>query len=108
VLPGLSWRRGLNLAVLAVALVTTTAAALGPLYARASTESTLNDHLTEAGAAIGLHLSADVDTTNSHDIDQLRAEAGGGAPCSATTPSSTASTRRTRSVWRCPRMGGDS
>ena len=73
VLPGLWWRRGLNLAVLAVAVVTTTAAALGPLYARASTESTLNDHLTEAGSATGLHFYADVDATSQGDMDRLRA-----------------------------------
>jgi putative ABC transport system permease protein len=73
VLPGLWWRRGLNLAVLAVAVVTTTAAALGPLYARASTESTLNDHLTEAGSATGLHFYAFVDATIQRDIDRFKA-----------------------------------
>ena len=48
-LRGLWWRRGLTGAVLAVAVATTTTAALGPLYARAAAESTLQDHLTQAG-----------------------------------------------------------
>jgi hypothetical protein len=75
VLSGLWWRRGLNLAVLAVAVVTTTAAALGPLYARSSTESTLHDHLTEAGSATGLHFYAFVDATIQRDIDRMQASA---------------------------------
>jgi putative ABC transport system permease protein len=75
VLPGLWWRRGLNLAVLSVAVVTTTAAALGPLYARASTESTLNDHLTEAGSTTGLHFYAYVDATIQRDIDRFESTA---------------------------------
>jgi hypothetical protein len=60
-LRGLWWRRGLTLAVIAVAIITTTAAALGPLYARAAAESILQDHLVQAGPATGLRLYADVD-----------------------------------------------
>ncbi|MFY9913780.1 MAG: FtsX-like permease family protein [Nocardioidaceae bacterium] len=56
-LRGLWWRRGLTLAILAVAIVSTTAAALGPLYARAAAESTLHDQLTSSGSAAGLHFS---------------------------------------------------
>ena len=57
VLRGLWWRRGLTGALLAVAVVTTTAAALGPFYARAAGESTLNDHLRQAGWRTGIHIS---------------------------------------------------
>lgn len=60
-LRGLWWRRGLTAAVLAVAVVTTTAAALGPLYARAAAESILQDHLRQAGASAGLRLWEDLD-----------------------------------------------
>lgn len=61
-LRGLWWRRGLTFAVLAVAVVTTTAAALGPLYARAAGESILQDHLKQggAGSALWLHTNLDV------------------------------------------------
>ena len=58
---GLWWRKGLTLAVLAVAVATTTAAALGPLYARAAAESTLQDHLLQAGPSAGLALRQDLD-----------------------------------------------
>ncbi|HEU5266628.1 MAG TPA: FtsX-like permease family protein, partial [Jatrophihabitans sp.] len=58
---GLWWRKGLTLAVLAVAVATTTAAALGPLYARAAAESTLQDHLNQAGPSAGLALRQDLD-----------------------------------------------
>lgn len=52
------WRRGLSAAVLLVATVTTGAAALGPLYARAAGESTLRDELTQhAGADTGLRFT---------------------------------------------------
>jgi putative ABC transport system permease protein len=57
-LRGLWWRRGLTFAVLAVAVITTTAAALGPLYARAAAESILQDHLVQAGPKTGIRLSA--------------------------------------------------
>ena len=60
-LRGLWWRRGLTGAVLAVAVATTTTAALGPLYARAAAESTLQDHLTQAGPSAGLSFKADLD-----------------------------------------------
>jgi putative ABC transport system permease protein len=60
-LRGLWWRRGLTAAVLAVAVVTTTSAALGPLYARAAAESILQDHLTSAGYTTGLRYVAQVD-----------------------------------------------
>ena len=60
VLRALWWRRGVTLAVLLVAIVTTTAAALGPLYARAAGESILQDHLTQAGYTAGLHLHGEL------------------------------------------------
>jgi putative ABC transport system permease protein len=50
-LRGLFWRRGISVAILVTAAVTTGAAALGPLYARAASESTLRDTLTHAASA---------------------------------------------------------
>lgn len=70
-LRGLWWRRGLTLAVLAVAVITTTAAALGPLYARAAAESILQDHLTQAGAKTGLRLYRDVNPSDPAQYQQL-------------------------------------
>lgn len=64
ILRGLWWRRGLTAAVLAVAVVTTTAAALGPLYARAAAESTLQDELTQATWTTGLHITGVVDVSH--------------------------------------------
>lgn len=61
VLRGLWWRRGLTGALLVAGVVTTTSAALGPLYARAAGESILQDHLRAAGSGAGLHLSSQVD-----------------------------------------------
>jgi putative ABC transport system permease protein len=58
---GLRWRRGLAAAVLGVAVVTMTAAALGPLYARAAAESILQDHLRHAGTDAGISLHIDLD-----------------------------------------------
>ncbi len=74
-LRGLWWRRGLTSAVLAVAIVTTTAAALGPLYARAAGESTLHDHLTSAGSAAGLHFQTAVASTEYDSVDDAISEA---------------------------------
>jgi putative ABC transport system permease protein len=66
-LRGLWWRRGLTAAVLAVAVATTTTAALGPLYARAAAESVLQDHLIQAGPAAGLALKTDLDIGTPRD-----------------------------------------
>jgi hypothetical protein len=48
-------------ALLGVAVVTTTAAALGPLYARAAGESILQDHLRQAGTTAGVSQHIDLD-----------------------------------------------
>ncbi|UQX86909.1 ABC transporter permease [Jatrophihabitans telluris] len=74
-LHALWWRRGLSAAVLAVAMVTTTAAALGPLYARAAGESILQDHLSQAGADSGLHVHAMLDIGSPGAYDRLAATA---------------------------------
>jgi putative ABC transport system permease protein len=76
---GLWWRRGLTLAVLAVAAVTTTAAALGPLYARAAAESILQDHLVQAGARTGLRVSGDVEPGVGDHYAALSRRAAGAA-----------------------------
>ncbi len=61
---GLWWRRGLTLSVLVVAVITTAAAALGPLYARAAAESTLHDQLTNAPVtSTGLHYAEVADVS---------------------------------------------
>ncbi len=74
---GLWWRRGLTGAVLAVAVATTTTAALGPLYARAAAESTLQDHLTQAGPSAGLAFKADLDIGTPADYAAARREVPG-------------------------------
>ena len=53
-LRGLLWRRGFTVAVLLVATISAAVAAIGPLYARAASESTLTDELRSAGARGGL------------------------------------------------------
>jgi hypothetical protein len=53
-LRGLLWRRGFTAAVLMVATISAAVAAIGPLYARAASESTLTDELRAAGARAGL------------------------------------------------------
>lgn len=58
---GMWWRRWLLAALLGVAVVTTTGAALGPIYARASAESILQDHLTKATWRAGLHMRTTLD-----------------------------------------------
>src|SRR6266480_6905340 len=68
-LGGLWWRRGLALAVFGVAVVTTTAAAIGPLFARAAAESILQDHLQQAGTTAGIsqHLDLDIGEPGSYE-----------------------------------------
>ena len=56
------WRRAASVTLLAVAVVTTGAAALGPIYARAAGESTLSDHLTQAASsASGINLRTEIE-----------------------------------------------
>jgi hypothetical protein len=50
--------------------MTTTAAALGPLYARAAAESILQDHLTQAGSASGLWLRETLDIGTPHNYER--------------------------------------
>lgn len=71
-LRGLWWRRGLTLAILVVAIVSTTAAALGPLYARAAAESTLHDQLTSSGSTAGLHFSTNNVEAYADIVDGIR------------------------------------
>ena len=67
-LRGLWWRRGLTAAVIIVATITTTAAALGPMYARAAGESTLRDRLAAASVTVtGLHYQETTDVTSTYD-----------------------------------------
>jgi len=74
-LRGLWWRRGLTAALLAVSVVTTLAAALGPLYARAAAESILQDHLAEAGPDAGIAMRGLVDIGSPGAYQALAAQA---------------------------------
>jgi hypothetical protein len=111
-LRGLWWRRGLTLAVLIVAAITTAAAALGPLYARAAAESTLHDQLTAAPvAAAGLHYAVTDDVSTTLSLQRVLDDAphagtisgyprrifGIYAPTKATGPNGTV---RTGALWR--------
>ena len=72
---GLWWRRGSALTLLAVATVTIAASALGPLYARAASESTLRDRLTEAAVTdSGFSLQDTVDASQPDVADDPQAE----------------------------------
>src|SRR5206468_11893883 len=53
-LRGLLWRRGFTVAVLLVGTICSAVAAIGPIYARAASESTLTDELRAAGSRAGL------------------------------------------------------
>ncbi len=76
VLRGLWWRRGLTFAVLIVATITTAAAALGPLYARAASESTLQDQLAAAPVtSTGLHYATTADVTADGTYQAVLADA---------------------------------
>ena len=57
-LRALRWRLGFSAAVLLVGMISAAIAAIGPLYARASSESTLTDDLTAAGSRTGLAFTA--------------------------------------------------
>lgn len=74
-LRGLWWRRGLTGSVLLVGIVTVTAAALGPLYARAAGESTLHDRLTQASWRAGIHLTGSVDLAGAGALRRLESAA---------------------------------
>jgi hypothetical protein len=68
----LLWRRGSTLTLLAVATVTTAAAALGPIYAQAAAESTLRDTLTQAPAeASGMAFHAQIDGSAKNAVGNL-------------------------------------
>ena len=73
VLRGLWWRRGLTAGVVVVAVLTATAAALGPIYARGAGESTLHDQLTGASWRTGLHASTVTDVGTRGRYAALRA-----------------------------------
>lgn len=73
-LRGLWFRRGLATAVLVVAALTVAAAALGPMYARAASESILQDHLTEAGWRSGLQFTDLTDDASQPDALKTAAQ----------------------------------
>ncbi|CAN5671471.1 hypothetical protein BH10ACT8_BH10ACT8_13720 [soil metagenome] len=82
-LRGLWFRRGLTAAVLVVAVVTTATAALGPLYARAAAESTLQDALAAHGSTTGLHFQTSIDASNPANYDQAAAQVPSAASLTA-------------------------
>ena len=112
-LRGLRWRRGFSAAVLLVATISAALAAIGPLYARASSESTLTDELRDARWHTGLAFTAFADARDadaSTQVDTLIGPAahvrGYGTPIhgrslavTAKTPSNLATSASTL-AWR--------
>ncbi len=78
-LRALWFRRGFSVALLLVSIATLGAAALGPVYARAVGESTLQDSLQAAGYNAGLHFAAPADLTPQNYQSSLRAVIAPGA-----------------------------
>ncbi len=78
-LRGVWWRRGFSLSVLLVGLVAAAVAALGPLYARAASESTLTDELRQAGYRTGLAFTLPRHTGDAHATGAARRAVGAGA-----------------------------
>ncbi len=69
------WRRGASATLLAVAVVTTAASALGPLYARAASESTFNDRLsTSPPTQTLLNFTTSTDVTPVSAVEDVRAK----------------------------------
>lgn len=71
-LRGLRWRRGFAVAVLLVGTISAAVATLGPLYARAASESTLTDQLRSATYHAGLSFLAGSSEDYSKAIDSAR------------------------------------
>jgi putative ABC transport system permease protein len=67
-LRGIWWRRGVSAAVFAVATLTMAVAAIGPIYARATSQSTLGDELRGAASAAGLAFSTQVDLSQTSSL----------------------------------------
>lgn len=89
-LVALWWRRWLSLAVLVVAVVTTSAAALGPFYARAAGDSVLRDTLASAPAVrSGAELSLTGSLGNANPKAIFTTLPGGRPPASYATAVST-------------------
>ncbi len=78
-LRGLWWRKGVSIAVLLVAVTTVLAAAIGPLYARAGSESILQDTLRSAKTSdIGMEIYQNqaLSGTPLQNLDAAIAEVG--------------------------------
>ena len=75
-LRGLGWRRGFSAAVLVVGLISAAVAAIGPLYARASSESTLTDELRSGGSGTGLAFSSAVPVEDANAVPDAVREIG--------------------------------
>lgn len=74
ILRGLLFRRGLTAAVLVVGVITTAAAALGPMFARGAGESTLQDHFTADAPRTNLHFTASVNLSQPDVAQKLAAK----------------------------------
>ena len=70
-LRGLRWRRGYSAAVLIVGVISAAVAALGPLYARAASESTLTDELRAGGSQAGLAFSSTTLANNPAALSEM-------------------------------------
>ena len=71
-LRGLRWRRGFAVAVLLVGTISAAVATLGPLYARAASESTLTDQLRASSYHSGLSFLASAQGNYGQTIDSAR------------------------------------
>lgn len=72
-LHALWWRRGLSAATLLVAAITIGAGSLGPLYARAADESTLQDTLRDSSSQAALHYTFGRDIETEGDLAEAEA-----------------------------------
>ena len=75
-LRGLRWRRGFSAAVLLVGVISAAVAVLGPLYARAASESTLTDDLRAAGSNAGLSFVVDGESRDLGAADAVQRRIG--------------------------------
>ena len=78
-LRGLGWRRGFSAAVLVVGLISAAVAGIGPLYARAASESTLTDELRSGGSDAGLAFTASVDAGDPRGLSSTLSQIGAAA-----------------------------
>lgn len=85
-LRGLRWRGGFSAAVLLVGLISAAVAAIGPLYARASSESTLTDELRAGGSQTGLAFTSPRPADDAAGISDIAHRIGSALHVPGTAP----------------------